>query len=93
MMTELQLYKFVNDNGLEWHWSYHIDGTHLVIFIPHYLLPDFCEMLGYSAFDDEGLPCDQHLCHDGSIGLARFENVCEWYGIETENIFPNDERA
>lgn len=87
-MTELQLYKFINNNGCEWHWN--PDG-HLIIFISHYHLKDFCDMLGRNAFDDDGLPCEQHLCADGDIALNGFENVLEYYDIEPENVFPKDE--
>lgn len=90
-MTEFQLSKFISDHNIEWHWSYHIDGKHLVIFIPPYQLADFCDMLGRSIFDDEGLPCDQRLLAGGYVGLACFEDVCEYYGIQTEAIFPKDE--
>lgn len=90
-MTEFQLSKFISDYNIEWHWSHHIDGEHLVLFIPPYQLADFCDMLGQSIFDDEGLPCDQRLLSDGFVGLAEFENVCEYYGIQAEVIFPKDE--
>lgn len=48
-------------------------------------------MLGYYIFDDGGLPCEQRLLHDGSVGLVPFEDICEYYGIETETIFPKKE--
>ena len=90
-MTELELYKFINDRGCEWHWYFHRDGIHLVLFVSSYDIKDFCEMLGYNVFDDDGLPCEQRLLHDGSIGLCPFEDVCEYYGICAENVFPRKE--
>jgi len=90
-MTELDLYKFVTERECEYHWTYHIDGIHLVLFISSYDLKDFCEMLGHYAFDDGGLACDQHLCYDGSVGLARFEDVCEEYGIDAKKVFKEEE--
>ncbi len=87
-MTELELYKFVNDNDCEWHWNY--DG-HLTLFISHHYLKDFCDMLQYSDFDDGGLPGEQRLCYDGSVALCQFEEVCEIYDIEPENVFPKED--
>lgn len=87
-MTELQLYKFVNNNGCEWRWN--PDG-HLVIFVSHYCLNDFCQMLGRDAFDDGGLNCEQYLCADGDVALFEFENVLEDFDIEPENVFPKEE--
>ena len=87
-MTELQLYKFINDHDCEWHWN--PDG-HLIVFINWFWLEEFCRMLGRNIFDDDGLPCEQHLCADGDVALNEFENVLEYYDIEPENVFPKDE--
>ena len=90
-MTELELYKFINDRECEWHWNYHYDGVTLILIISSYNLKDFCKMLGYNIFDDEGLPCEQRLLYDGSVGLAPFEDICDYYGIDTEKVFPRKE--
>ena len=90
-MTELELYKFVNERHCEWHWGYHIDGIHLILIISHCDLRGFCKMLDYSSFDDGGLNCDQRLLYDGSVGLVPFENICEYYGIDAEKVFPKEE--
>ena len=87
-MTELDLYRFVYEKECEWHWTFHNDGIHLVLFIHPYDLKDFCDMLGYSSFDDGGLNCEQILCYDGSVGLVPFENICEYHGIDAERVFP-----
>lgn len=87
-MTELQLYKFINDNGCEWHWN--PDG-HLTIFISPYYLKDFCAMLGRCVFDDGGLNCDQYLHSDGDVVLDKFENILEYFDIEPENVFPKNQ--
>jgi len=82
-MTELELYKFVHENECEWRW----DDEHLLLTVPYYFLQEFCDMLGYEVFV-EGLPGEQWLLYDGSVGLNRFEEVCEHEGIDTENVFP-----
>lgn len=87
-MTELQLYKFINNNGCEWHWN--PDG-HLIVFISHYYLKDFCDMLGRDVFDDGGLSCEQYLCPDGDVALDEFERILEYFDIKPENVFPKEE--
>ena len=54
-MTPLKFYKFINDNPIEWHWNHYDFNWHLLVFIPAYLLVDFCNMFQYSDFDDGGL--------------------------------------
>ncbi len=86
-MTELQLYKFINENECEYHWN--PDGK-LVLFISPYCLRDFCSMVGAYAFDDGGLCCEQYLCPDGDLALVEFENVLEFFDIIPENVFTKD---
>jgi len=89
-MTELELYKFINDRECEWYWDYHYDGVHLVLFISSYDLKDFCKMLGNDIFID-GLPCEQRLLSDGSVGLTPFEDICDYYGIDAKKVFSRKE--
>jgi hypothetical protein len=86
-MTELQLYKFINDHECEWRWE---DDGHLIIFVNWFWLKEFCQMLGRNIFDNDGLPCEQHLCADGEVCLYKFENILDYFGIEPENVFPKD---
>ena len=54
-MTELDLYKFVTERECEYHWTYHIDGIHPVLFISPYDLKDFARCLVIMPLTTEDL--------------------------------------
>ena len=88
-MTELQIYKFIYENELECKWQDFYENGKTVkklnLWVPAYLLKDFCDLLGYGAFDDGGY-CDTTLCYDGSTFIENFDEVLEYYDIDAENI-------
>jgi hypothetical protein len=88
-MTELQIYKFIHENELECRWQdFYENGKYvkkLNLWVPAYLLKDFCDLLGYSAFDDRVL-CETTLCYDGSTFIENLDEVLECYDIDAENI-------
>ena len=90
-MTELQIYKFINDNKLECRWQVFYDSKEPVkklnVWIPPYLLKEFCDMLGYSAFDDGGY-ADVELCYDGTIFVENLDEILEMFDIEPTSILP-----
>ncbi len=82
-MTELELYKFINDNEIEYHWH----DEDVIIFINFYLLDEFAKLLGYGMFDEEGITCvlkDKYIC-------IWMYSICENSDIELINIFKKDE--
>ena len=84
-MTELELYKFVVENNLEYHWH----DEDVILFINFYLLDDFTKLLGFSILDEEGIIC--HL-KEGYICIWMF-SICENFDIELKNIFKKDENG
>lgn len=50
-MTELELYKFIQNNSCEIHSQ---DKGEAFIFIDNYVLQEFVKLLPSSYFDDEG---------------------------------------
>ena len=93
-MTELDIYKFIYNNGLECHWEDEYDlfnriVKHLYLWVPAYLLKDFCELLGSSSFDDGGI-CITTLCYDGSTCIENFDEVLESHDIEPERILKKE---
>ena len=88
-MTELDLYKFIKEKECEWHWV-EDGGVHLILFVSHYDLREFCDML-YAAFDCGVLSCETRLKPDGSVALRPFEDVCEFFGIDAEKVFPKED--
>lgn len=82
-MTELQLYKFVEENNVSLRW----DGDELIAWIPFLCISEFANLLGYDLLSDGGL--DVNLQSD-CIALDMTE-ICEYFGIEPENIFAKEE--
>jgi hypothetical protein len=93
-MTELEIYKFIHENELECRWQDFYERGNIIkklnLWVPAYLLKDFCNLLGDSAFDDEGY-CDTTLCYDGSTFIENLDEVLECYGINAENIVKKEE--
>ena len=83
-MTELQLYKFITENNIEYHWY----EDEVIVFIPFYLLEDLTKMLGYGAFDGDVLDCK--LKYD-SICVA-INDFCDYFGINMENVFEKGDK-
>jgi hypothetical protein len=80
-MTELQLYKFITDNHIEYHWD--IVKHDVWMFIPFHHLYDFNKMLGSGITDEDGIEC---IMKDGYICFEMVQ-VCEYFDIDPENVF------
>lgn len=82
-MTALQLYKFLQDNGIEYHWHELVEGINVICFIPVICLSDFIALHSSSVFDDDGIMC--HL-KQGYLAIW-MKDICEHYGIELNEVF------
>jgi hypothetical protein len=87
-MTELELYKFVKDHNLEYHWhthslGYHNDIKDVIMFVPIHQLGEFCKLLGQSIMDEDGLECTMKY---GYI-VFWMDEICEHFDIELSNVF------
>lgn len=81
-MTELDLYKFVQDKEIDWR------GDKLILWIYPSDLAEFTQLCGYTTFDDGG-PEVQLQMH-GVVALDLVE-ICEHHGIEPENILKKED--
>jgi len=80
-MTELDLYKFINDN-IEYNV---VNKDEIYTFIPHYRLKEFTDLLGRHILDDEGINV---VLLNAYISVEMTE-VCEYFDIDPNNIFKN----
>ena len=82
-MTELSLYKFIEDSGSMT--SY--DGEKAIIWVYHFNLDDFVELIGTNVLlDDGGLEIrlqEHHLA-------IEMNDICEYNNIELEKVFKKD---
>lgn len=84
-MTELKLYKFINENNIEWHRQDN-DGTPDILIFPHiFELEEFTDLIvDYNT--------------DGGL-IARLKNgyaciwmndLCDYFGIDVDNVFKGE---
>lgn len=83
-MTELELYKFLEENELEYHWEN--EGKELIAWIPFYHLREFTELLRGNYLTDNELMVN---LQDYSIALDLVP-IAEYYEIELENILKKE---
>lgn len=81
-MTELDLYKFVRKNKLEYHWY----DNDVLLLIPFYLLEDFNKMIGYHYFDEDGIQCVMRY----DYCCFEMKSICEYFDIDIKNIFEKE---
>lgn len=81
-MSELDLYKFVQDKEMDWR------GEKLIMWLYYYDLKDFAELIGDDALSEGGL--EVSLLQAGMIGVELNE-VCEWFDIEPERILKKED--
>jgi len=82
-MTELELYRFIENNNIEYHYSMDIDDV--VIFVKIYNLQEFVDLIGSSILDDEGL---EIVLKEGYVAIW-MGCICEDYDIKLIDVFTN----
>lgn len=87
-MTELDLYKFIQENNIEWHWHEFLGGDDVIAFFYFFQIEEFAKILSKDVFDDEGIEC---VMKDGYLAL-QMKDICDYYGIEMENVFPKENK-
>lgn len=80
-MKEITLYKFVNENDIEYHYVNSEDD--IILFVPYYLIEDFVETIGTSIMDEEGLEC---VLKRGYIAIM-MQNICNYHNVQMFEIF------
>jgi hypothetical protein len=86
-MTELELYKFIHENGVEWRWDNNAGHDDVIIFPYIFWLEDFCKLIkDYEGSDGGGVPA---RIMNGYAAIWMVD-LCEYFGIEIENVFKRD---
>ncbi len=81
-MTELDLYKFINDNDVEWHRQDNDGASDIIIFPSIYEIGEFNNMVK-SITSDEGIKC---IMKDRYFAIW-MNDICEHYGIDIDKVF------
>lgn len=93
-MTELELYKFVNDNDIEYHYykdyinSFMSPKERIIMFVNIRDIEAFNKLLGKNIMEDEGIECNM------KSGYFCFEmmEICEYFAIVPKNVFVNKDK-
>ena len=81
-MTELDLYKFIANNGIEWHRRDNNGKPDIIIFPLICQIEEFANLVkGYTG--DGGIEC---RLMDGYFAFW-MQDICDYYGIEINNVF------
>lgn len=78
-MKELDLYKFVHENDIEYHWH----GEDVIMFVNCGDIKEFNKLISGSIYDDSGIECNMR---DGYF-CFQMEQICSYFGIELITIF------
>ena len=86
-MTELELYKFINDNSIEWHRKNNEGTPDIIIFPYSFHIEDFSKLLG-TYTDDGGVECRM------MNGYFAFwmKDICEYFDIDIDKVFVGEEQ-
>lgn len=86
-MSELEFYKWVQEWEPEWRWDINSETKEddVIIWVSIYSIESFCRLIDMGAFNDGG-GLDARL-QDRYIAIFAAE-ICNYYGIEIENVFP-----
>jgi len=84
-MTALDLYKYIKNNKIEWHWIE--QKTDVIIFPAFHEVEDFLKLLNTSDFDDDGILCN---IKDGYFAIE-IGYIMEHHNIELSEVFTADE--
>jgi hypothetical protein len=82
-MTELQLYKFINENNIEYHWGEKQGIPDVIVFIDFDCIMEFTRMIPF-LLDEGGINVilkETYIC-------VWMLDICERSDIDIKNIFP-----
>lgn len=88
-MTELDLYKFIHEQEIEYRWDFNREDKRddIIVWIPHWLCESFAELVDPRQFTDGGgIEC---RFQSDNVVFWMYD-ICEYYGINPENIFKKE---
>ena len=81
-MTELQLYKFITENSIEWSRKDN-NGTMDVMIFPYtFNMEEFVKLIGKHG-PEEGIEC---VLANGYFAIW-MNDVCNYFDIDPDNVF------
>lgn len=87
-MTAIELFRFITENKIEWHWQDDPEEgiEDVLIFLYYHQIEDLAKLLPATLFDDSGIPCSMKY---GYIAIWMHQ-IVEHFGIELDEVFPKE---
>ena len=85
-MSELELYKFVSDEMLEYNHHENRGEKDVILFVPFYQLEDFNKLLGEGITEESGIECT--MKHNYLYFWMK--GICDYFDIDVHNVFTAD---
>lgn len=85
-MTAIELYKYIQENNIEWHYRDNDGNEDVIIFSYTFQLEDFIKLLSGNCFDDGGIEIS---LMNGYVAIW-MQDICEYYGIELKEVFDKE---
>lgn len=85
-MTELELYKYINDNNIEWHRHDNGSVSDVLIFPMTFQVAQFSNLIKDMACDG-GIEC---RLRDGYFAFW-MNDICDYYNIDMDKVFFGEE--
>jgi hypothetical protein len=82
-MTELELYKYIHDNSIEWRREVNEGSPDILIFPYVFQLEDFCKLIKAYNADDGGLVI---RLLNGYCAIW-MNDICEYFAIDIDKVF------
>ncbi|MEK6882874.1 MAG: hypothetical protein AABY22_24840 [Nanoarchaeota archaeon] len=82
-MNALSLYKFITDNGCEYHST---NDDDIILFVDNADLNEWKKLLGEGIMDESGIQCTMKY----GYFCFMMKDICEYFGLELHEIFEKD---
>ncbi|MCT4263414.1 hypothetical protein HZP32_14950 [Elizabethkingia anophelis] len=83
-MTELELYKYINDNNIDYRWQLNENEQEDVIIFPYtFQIDDFYKLIKSDTDFEHGV---EMKLMDGYFSVY-MSDICDYVGIELERVF------
>lgn len=87
-MKAIELYKYINENNIEWHRQDNEGTPDVIIFPLTFQIEGFMKILSSGVFDDAGIEC---RIKEGYFAIW-MKDICDYYGIELDEVFSGEEQ-
>ena len=85
-MTAIELYKFIEENNIEWHYRDNEGDEDVLIFPYTFQIDRLSKLFTPCLFDDVGIECTMR---DGYFAFW-MNDICNYYGIELSEVFDKE---